>query len=773
MKSYDFTLLSSLEFELLSRDILQKKYDVFIESFPEGRDRGIDLRFVDSAGNLNVIQCKRYKHYKDLIKKLKEEVDKVKQVNPVQYYIVTSVDLSIEQKDTIKSMFSPFIKSDEHIIGRSDLNNLLSLHPEVELAYVKLWVSSIDILKKIINGRVYHQSKFEIDEINNSIKKFVSSEVFYKSIDIIEKHKFITIAGIPGIGKTTLARMLIYYFLANGYDELICASDIDSVWNDIHESKKQIFYFNDFLGKVTLETNNRYGMGDGSAFYNFIKYISKQTNKILILTTREHLLHRFRQNVESIYYPYESSKILLKIEEYDLLMRGKILYNQLINSSIEHEVVIDVYKSKYYLQVINNENYSPRLLEIVVDERDWKGATLEDLKSRFNAALSNPAIVWEFAFNKQLNSLSRCILIHMAIWGEIILLSDLQKIVENHIKEHRSLFLNGYDSELFNNSLKELTTSFIMSINDDFGNIALDFRNPSILDFLFKYLLDNENIIRDYINAPLYINQLISNITLMKNSDGDYIGSDIHYSYIAQLFSKNHPHLTHIMLYRNETYDEEANFIWSYYPCTRLLLIEYSIDSFLLNHPVCIKYKKVLIKEFQSYIDNFSKEFNQIDLLGFIKVFKSLKSFVKYDEFLIVDVIGRNIILLSNFLQFFSLKDHFPLAFQKFMGDKEKFDGSFKLAYQNQYIKAKDKIGSKELTLLMLKIVQNYLGEDISKRYPFILNDFTQYQIDNSENSLALPETKIEMEKKDKIDRRERETIMVEEYFTDVLLLDS
>ena len=45
MPDYILSKLPSAEFEQLCRDLLQKRENVFIESFKDGKDRGIDLRF--------------------------------------------------------------------------------------------------------------------------------------------------------------------------------------------------------------------------------------------------------------------------------------------------------------------------------------------------------------------------------------------------------------------------------------------------------------------------------------------------------------------------------------------------------------------------------------------------------------------------------------------------------------------------------------------------------------------------------------------------------
>lgn len=78
MLNYDFRLLQPSEFECFSRDLLQARENILIESFADGRDKGIDLRFAYSKDKICIVQCKRYKDWKELKGKLKGEVEKVK-----------------------------------------------------------------------------------------------------------------------------------------------------------------------------------------------------------------------------------------------------------------------------------------------------------------------------------------------------------------------------------------------------------------------------------------------------------------------------------------------------------------------------------------------------------------------------------------------------------------------------------------------------------------------------------------------------------------------
>lgn len=76
MTEYNFLNLSPFEFEILTRDLLQKHLDAHIESFTSGPDGGIDLRC--SVNGTTIIQCKRYKGYSSLKTSLTKEFDSVK-----------------------------------------------------------------------------------------------------------------------------------------------------------------------------------------------------------------------------------------------------------------------------------------------------------------------------------------------------------------------------------------------------------------------------------------------------------------------------------------------------------------------------------------------------------------------------------------------------------------------------------------------------------------------------------------------------------------------
>ncbi len=96
---YNYSNLSDFEFEILCRDIMQKKLGIKLYTFQKGRDGGIDI--TDDPKNKKVIiQVKHYinSKYSDLLGTLKKEVQKVKELQPEKYYICCALNLTAKNK---------------------------------------------------------------------------------------------------------------------------------------------------------------------------------------------------------------------------------------------------------------------------------------------------------------------------------------------------------------------------------------------------------------------------------------------------------------------------------------------------------------------------------------------------------------------------------------------------------------------------------------------------------------------------------------------------
>lgn len=502
MNDYNFNVLNDKEFEKLAIELIGNQENVLVERFAPGRDQGIDGRFYSPSGGSVIIQAKHYAGtgLGGLLRTLEnDELPKIKKLNPSRYILVTSVGLTPQNKNTIKSLLHPYILSTNDIYGKEGVNDLLTQYPSVEKNFYKLWISSTNVLINILNNGIVQKSKFLIEEAHLESARYIQTKQFDEALDILKEKHALVITGSPGVGKTTLAKQLALFHSYKGYEIYHIEDSISEAESCFCPEKMQFFYFDDFLGANYLDVIE--GNFD-SKIMNFIRRVTLDKNKRLVLTSRSNILNRAKSISDIFNFGNISNREYeISVTELTQIEKANILYNHIWHSSLPTEFSDVYFDNKNYWEIIKHKNFNPRLISIITDGERLSGLSNEEYWPYIKNALNNPEIIWDLYFKRQIPDeiydLVNIVVLNGGNIEETKCKEILKRVFEKkhinnyYVKVHKidDLIKESLKSTL-NRNIRLNQTSHIASITPF---------NPSISDYIIN------RIAKDDTNLSLYM----------------------------------------------------------------------------------------------------------------------------------------------------------------------------------------------------------------------------------------------------------------------------
>ena len=503
--AYDFKQLSPHEFELLSRDLIQANRKIVLESFKTGRDQGIDFRYARGENN-TIVQCKHYAEtgYKGLLRGLKKEAVKAKCLNPTCYMLTTSVALSPRQKATIQALFGSILASHD-ILGVGDLNNLLALHPDVERDHYKLWIASRRVLDLVINNASVRHSEFQAEKIHREIRRYVASEAYPKALKMLGDESIVVITGAPGVGKTTMADMLLYSFASNGYEPVLMLTDFERMMDRITPGKKQIFYYDDFLGTTYLgDRIADFTKNEDKSILDFIDMIKSYPNAKLIMTTREHILVQAIESSEKFKRSQSfDDRCVLELKDYSLGQRAEILYNHIYFSDLPDEYREQLLTGRFYLKIIRHEKFNPRLIEWLSTFRRIKSVPAKGYQGFVEQLLKNPGEIWQYAYEKQISHAARTLLLALHTYRGKCKPDVLQRIFDSLHRRRADQYRFQTAASDWRTAIKE-TDGSLIRIGE-----KVEVIDPSVLDLLNSIIRSDTSNAFDMLESAIRFGQAL------------------------------------------------------------------------------------------------------------------------------------------------------------------------------------------------------------------------------------------------------------------------
>jgi energy-coupling factor transporter ATP-binding protein EcfA2 len=520
MPEYDFSTLGSSDLENLVCDLLNedlpKDSKVNYKTFKDGKDKGIDILYASEAHPYDHIgQVKHYYRtgFDVLLHHIKNtELAKVRLLTPNKYIFATSVDLSVKETERIQEVFKPFLKTVNDIYGKKDLNRLLATYEVVFNRHYKLWFSDAAVLKKILASElIYRTADFVENELTRRIRVHVRTPLLGEAKISLETNCFVVITGEPGVGKTTLAEMLVYDYLKEDFELLYIHDDIKEVEKFLrNDDSKQIVYFDDFLGSNAVEINK--AQGSETALISIIRRIRRYPNKRLIFTTRTHILNIAIDQSEKLKRSHiKAAETIFNLHEYSRDLKTQLLLNHIDEAEIDPDLKSVLQEEQIFNFILEHQNFNPRSIEYITTKENIKEFNHEKYRSFIIHNFNNPQEIWAHAYRNQIGIGERLLLNTLLTFDgpvELPLLENaFNKRVQIDGKARQVLEINAFRTALY-----RLDKGFIV-----FQRNRVNFINPSLKDFLRQFLQNDSYEIGLILNSVRYIHQVVGSLLIMAN----------------------------------------------------------------------------------------------------------------------------------------------------------------------------------------------------------------------------------------------------------------
>ncbi|MCV0370507.1 ATP-binding protein [Filomicrobium sp.] len=476
--------LSSIDFEELCRDLAGAEHGCRFTAFGPGPDGGIDGRHSAGDGAI-ILQCKHYagSTFSKLKSALKAEVKNVCALKPKRYLFFTSQSLTPAKATELASILDEYLLSPDDIWGRQDIEAALKRNPEIVKAHIKLWLTNTAVLERVLHSGLEAFTQATKDEIRDELRVYVTNPSLTEAAKKLEEEKVLIISGAPGVGKTTLAKMITYQYLNNGW-RFYAINSLDEGFAKVEDSRPTIFFFDDFLGRIELDKQSL--LQRDTALATFVKRIRRSKNARFVLTTRAHIFEEARRISDHVDdRRLQLSKYLLDVGKYTRRIRSYILFNHLTASELTEMHFNALLHDDWLKKIVDHRNYNPRVIASVSSELIGD-VEPDEYPGHIYRALQDPDLIWSKP-HRALSISAKNLLVALYFGGPFG--QDIDELRINFLAMHHTVCSHyGHTAtpDDFEETLRSLESGFIV-----ISGKQVDFVNPSLSDYMKSYLTEH------------------------------------------------------------------------------------------------------------------------------------------------------------------------------------------------------------------------------------------------------------------------------------------
>ena len=505
---FNYKNLCDYEFEILCKDIMQKKLGVPLQIFARGRDGGIDITDDTVSKNI-VIQVKHYinSRYSDLISSLKKEVSKVAELKLEKYYVCCALELTPVNKTEIFNLFAEYMEGSCNILSLNDIDEYLQDPANMDIVrkHYKLWLESTNILAEINSRDIFIDCETLLYNIEEEQREFVETSSYRQCIDVLERNRLLMILGMPGTGKTMTTKMLALYYAALGYRIIYTTNgDLQSIKKalSVDKESKEIILLDDCLGQYYFRMKDT----QENELMSLIKYVLMHKNKKLIMNSRVTIFQHAKDSYIELNSFIDMEKVRLQYIDMDSMTiedKGRIFKNHLYFRNILSYHYAQILKNNNYRWIVKHRNYTPRIIEYVTRQNVSSKIAADEYCDFIRRCLDNPTEIWRDEFNNRLKAEDRIFLTSLFSLTDIGVEDKvLRRVFNARISKRADI---DTTRNVWEAVLKRMEGTFVKIIENK-GVRQIGVINPSVNDFLKNYLDENEPEVEEIgRNATEYI----------------------------------------------------------------------------------------------------------------------------------------------------------------------------------------------------------------------------------------------------------------------------
>lgn len=501
----------------MCKDVFEEQIGVSLEVFSPGADGGIDLRYIAPSSNATtIIQCKHWirsgrakliKHFE------KSEAAKVKLLAPDRYIVATSAEMNPSGKAKLFDLLTPYLQSPSDIYGLDEILAELSKNPGITKRHLRLWLTSTAVLETLLAKAVHQRAEFFRSGLEDTLRTYAPTPAHDEALEILDDKNVLIVAGAPGVGKTTLAKVIAAQYAERGFKLYELSGGTKEALDVWDEDERQLFYYDDFLGQTTL--GDALSKNEDSSLLQLIDRISRTPTKRMLLTTRSYILTQAIQRSEKLdrAIRYDLTTFILDVTKYGLESRAHILYNHLYYSGLPHGQIAVFADPEVHRPIISHPNFNPRLIALTIKHAEVDPKDPLSAARAVEDSLANPEEIWGHMFDNQMEELEVDLTLLLFTLGDPI---DLESLIDAQAN------VDGTPARLVRKHLDSLEGTLITIIDkpDARGGYLLRFHNPSVRDFLRTRLGDDIGLLKQTLRNIYCLEQVYRLHVSSLNTEG-------------------------------------------------------------------------------------------------------------------------------------------------------------------------------------------------------------------------------------------------------------